>query len=79
MEGEVIFMEWEVSTNLTTGVLSGDFCFKQSEADTMLFSAFANLRSGNYTGTVGKTLVFMFKQNLFHNILEATYLKQEKE
>ena len=41
-----------MSTNLSTGVVSGDYVFKHQEADTMLLSAYAKVRTGNYTGTV---------------------------
>ena len=48
----VIYCEGETSTNLTTGVVSDEYGFKHPEADTMLLSSYANLRAGEYTGTV---------------------------
>ena len=41
-----------MSNNLTTGMASSDYVFKHPEADTMLLSAYAKLRNGNYTGEV---------------------------
>ena len=52
VRGEIIYCEGERSTNLGTGVASGDYVFKYPEADTILLSAYAKLRSRNYTGTV---------------------------
>ena len=37
---------------MTTGVASRDYVFKHAEADTILLSAYAKLRAGNYTGAV---------------------------
>ncbi|KAJ4921706.1 hypothetical protein JOQ06_002006 [Pogonophryne albipinna] len=51
-QGEIIYCEGERSTNLGTGVASRDYVFKHPEADTILLSAYAKLRSRNYTGTV---------------------------
>ena len=42
----------ETSTNLSTDVASTDYVFNHPEADTMLFSAYAKLRDGDYNGTV---------------------------
>ena len=50
--GEIIYCEGETSINLTTNIASGDYVFKQAEADTMLVSAYAKLRASNYTGPV---------------------------
>ena len=47
-----IYCEGEMSTNLSTGVVSRDYGFKHPEADTMLLSAYAKLRDENYTATV---------------------------
>ncbi|KAJ4940245.1 hypothetical protein JOQ06_026554 [Pogonophryne albipinna] len=52
VQGEIIYCEGERSTNLGTGVASRDYVFKHAEADTILLSAYAKLRSRNYTGTV---------------------------
>lgn len=52
IQREVIYCEAEVATNLTTGIENFDFCFKQIEADTMLFSANATLRKNDYTCAV---------------------------
>jgi hypothetical protein len=51
-QGGIIYCEGETSTNLSTGVASGDYAFKHPEADTMLLSAYAKLRTRNYTGAV---------------------------
>lgn len=48
----VIYCEGETSTNLSTGIASQDYIFRQPEADTMLFSAYAKLRAENYIGAV---------------------------
>ena len=50
MQGDIIYCEGEVSTNLSTGVANGDYVFKHPEADTMLLSAYAKVRTTNYTG-----------------------------
>lgn len=47
-----IYCEGETSTNLNTGMASEDYVLKYPEADTMLLSAYAKLRSGNFTGPV---------------------------
>ncbi|KAJ8356940.1 hypothetical protein SKAU_G00197340 [Synaphobranchus kaupii] len=52
VRGDIIYCEGETSTNLSTGVANGDYVFKHPEADTMLLSAHAKLRTRNYTGTV---------------------------
>ena len=52
IRGELIYCETEVATNLNTGIENFDFCFKQVEADTMLFTAYSVLRQNNYTGNV---------------------------
>ncbi len=52
VQGDIIYCEGDKSTNLSTGVASGDYVFKQPEADTMMLSAYAKLRIGNYTGAV---------------------------
>ncbi len=48
----VIYCEGDKSINLNTGVASGDYVFKHTEADTMLISAYAKLRTENYTEAV---------------------------
>ena len=50
--GDVIYCEGETSTNLSTGVASGNYVFKHPEADTMLLSAYAKLRTVHYSGPV---------------------------
>ena len=52
LQTNVIYCAGENSTNLSTGTVSQDCVFKQPEADTMLFSAYAKLRAENYTGAV---------------------------
>jgi len=52
VQSSIIYCEGEMSTNLSTGVANGDYVFKHPEADTMLLSAYAKLRTGNYTGAV---------------------------
>ena len=52
VQGSIIYCEGDTSTNLSTGFVSGDYVFKHPEADTMLLSAYAKLRSGDYTGVV---------------------------
>lgn len=49
MQGDV---KGETSTNVDTGMASGDYVFQHPEADTMLLSAYAKLRIRNYTRTV---------------------------
>jgi len=44
--GSIVYCEGEISTNLSTGITSTDFGFKQLEADTMLLSACAKLLNG---------------------------------
>ena len=51
VQGDVIYCEG-VSMNLSTGVANGDYVFKHPEADTMLLSAYAKVRTTNYTGPV---------------------------
>ena len=36
VQGDIIYCEGEVSTNLSTGVANGDYVFKHTEADTIL-------------------------------------------
>ena len=52
VRGGIIYCEGETSTNLSTGMVSGDYVFKHPEADTILLSAYAKLRTGNHTGAV---------------------------
>ena len=52
VRGGVIYCEGETSINLSTGVVNMDYVFKHPEADTMLLSAYAKVRTGDYTGTV---------------------------
>ena len=52
VQSDIIYCEGETSTNLSTDVASTDYVFNHPEADTMLFSAYAKLRAGNYNGTV---------------------------
>ena len=52
VQGSIIYGEGDTSTNLSTGSVSGDYVFKHPEADTMLLSAYAKLRSGDNTGVV---------------------------
>ena len=52
VQGDVIYCEGEMSTNLTTGMASRDYVFKHPEADTIMLSAYAKLRNGGYTGPV---------------------------
>ena len=52
VQGSIIYCEGDTSTNLSTGFVSGDYVFKHPEPDTMLLSAYAKLRSGDYTGVV---------------------------
>lgn len=63
VQGDIIYCEGEVSTNLSTGVANGDYVFKHPEADTMLLSAYAKVRTTNYTGPLvldcGDTDVFV--------------------
>ena len=41
VQGDIIYCEGEVSTNLSTGVANGDYVFKHPEAETMLLSTYA--------------------------------------
>ena len=71
---ELIYCEGATSTNLTNGVSSSDNVFKHCEADTMLLSIYAKLRSNNYTGAVYwtvQTLMYMFKLLMSRNNLEV--------
>lgn len=52
VNGDIIYCQGEVSTNLSTGVTSSDYGFKHPEADTILFSVYAKLRMQNYSQTV---------------------------
>ena len=52
VRGNVIYCEGEMSTNLGTGMPNGDYVFKHPEADTMLLSAYAELRAKECTETV---------------------------
>ena len=52
VRGDVIYCEGESSTNLSTGVVSRSYVFKHPEADTMLISAYSELRTNDYIGTV---------------------------
>ena len=49
---DIIYCEGETSTDLRTSIVSEDYAFKHSEADTMLLSAYATLRAQNYAGAV---------------------------
>ena len=49
---EIIYCEGETSTNVSTGVANTDFIFRHPEADTMMLSAYAKLRTGNFNGAV---------------------------
>ena len=49
---EIIYCEGETSTNVSTGVANTDFIFRYPEADTMMLSAYAKLRTGNINGAV---------------------------
>ena len=47
-QGDIVYCEGETSTNLwTVTVMNGDYAFKHSQADTVLLSAYARLRSAN--------------------------------
>ena len=48
----VLYCEGERVTNLNTDMATGDYRFKHLEADTMLLSIYAKLRTANYTNTV---------------------------
>lgn len=48
----IIYCEGERATNVSTGVANTDFIFRHPEADTMMFSAYAKLRTGNFNGAV---------------------------
>ena len=41
-----------LSSNLGTGMTSGDYAFKHTEADTILLFAYAKLRTQHYTGSL---------------------------
>ncbi|KAL8565961.1 hypothetical protein ACOMHN_054946 [Nucella lapillus] len=68
---EVIYCEGETAVNLSTGVANGDYVFRHPEADTMLLSAYAKLRTGNYRGTV----VLDSEDTDVH--VQAAYLSQQ--
>ncbi|KAL8573120.1 hypothetical protein ACOMHN_027380 [Nucella lapillus] len=68
---EVIYCEGETSVNLSTGVANEDYVFRHPEADTMLLSAYAKLRTGNYRGTV----VLDSEDTDVH--VQAAYLSQQ--
>ena len=48
----VLSSEGERVTNMNTYMATGDYRFKHPEADTMLLSIYAKLRTANYTNTV---------------------------
>ena len=51
-QSTIIYCEGDTSTNLNTGEVSREYAFKHAEADTMLLSAYAKIRAGDYNGTV---------------------------
>lgn len=71
VQGDIIYCEGEVSTNLSTGMANGDYVFKHPEADTMMLAAYAKVRTTDYTGPVvldcGDTDVFV----------QAAYVSQQ--
>ena len=52
MQGHVIYCKGNSATNLSIDIANGDYSLKHAEADTMLSSACAKLRTRNCTGTV---------------------------
>jgi len=52
VKGSIIYCKGEKSIDLSTCVPTTDFGFKHPEADTMLLSVYARLRTNNVTGAV---------------------------
>jgi len=48
LRGSIIYCEGEMSNNLSISAASTDFGFKHPEADTMLLSVYAKLKTQNY-------------------------------
>lgn len=79
----IIYCEGGTSTNVSTGVANTDFIFRHPEADTMMFSAYAKLRTGMFNGVVVLDIDDMiqmctFKQHISHNNSLVIYLSNAR-
>ena len=80
---DVIYCEADTCTNLKTSVQSDMFVFNHPEADTMLFAAYAKLRSDNYTGAVviDSADIDVYVQAAFvaHQVKGNLFIKRKRE